>query len=132
MAYAVGSLNPTICSKLEEAESLLVDRSETDKGLLSQILNEHGLLTEDELSSTKASLHILFDHIRSHCSDKSFTEVCQYLRARGCNLIAYIMGHGKGNKYNVSVNKKSLRLHILFFTVLQTINFSLKVRFILM
>ena len=51
MAYAVGSLNPTMCSKLEEAESLLVDRSETDKGLLSQSMIEHGLLTEDEWRS---------------------------------------------------------------------------------
>ena len=51
MAYALGSLNPTICSKLEEAESLLVDRSETDKGLLGQVLIEHGLLTEDEWRS---------------------------------------------------------------------------------
>ena len=48
MAYALGSLDPSICSKLEEAESLLLDRSETDKGLLSQVLIEHGLLTEDE------------------------------------------------------------------------------------
>ena len=48
MAYALGSLDPSICGKLEEAESLLVDRSETDKGLLSQVLIEHGLLTEDE------------------------------------------------------------------------------------
>ena len=48
MAYALGSLNPTICSKLEEAESLLVDISETDIGLISQVLINHRLLTEDE------------------------------------------------------------------------------------
>ena len=51
MAYALGSLNPTICSKLEEAESLLVDRPETDKDLLGQVLIEHGHLTEDEWRS---------------------------------------------------------------------------------
>ena len=48
MAYALGSLDPSACIKLEEAEYLLVDKSETDKGLLSQILIEHGLLTEDK------------------------------------------------------------------------------------
>ena len=48
MAHALGSLNPSTCSKLEEAESLLVDRSETDKDLLSHVLIKHGLLTEDQ------------------------------------------------------------------------------------
>ena len=48
MAYALGSLNKLTCSKLEEAESLLVNISETDKSVLSQVLIEHGLLTADE------------------------------------------------------------------------------------
>ena len=48
MAHAMGSLDPSTLSKLEEAESLLVDRSENDKGLLIQVVIEHGLLTEDQ------------------------------------------------------------------------------------
>ena len=59
MAYALGSLDPSACSNLEEAESLLLDRSETDKGLLSQVLIEHGLLTEDEW---KNKVSILSNH----------------------------------------------------------------------
>ena len=48
MAYALGSLDPSACIKLEEAESLLVDKSETYIYLLSQVLIKHGHLTEDE------------------------------------------------------------------------------------
>ena len=51
MAYALGSLNPSTCSKLEEAESLLVGRSETYKGILSQSMIKHGLLTAEEWRS---------------------------------------------------------------------------------
>ena len=48
MGNVLGSLYPSTCSRLEEAESLLGDRSKTDKDQLSQVLMEHGLLTEDE------------------------------------------------------------------------------------
>ena len=57
MAYALGSLNPSTCSKQEEAETLLLDRSETDKSLLCQVLIEQGLLTEDEWKNV---VNILF------------------------------------------------------------------------
>ena len=46
MAYALGSLGLSTCAMLEEAESLLVDRSDLD--MLSQVLIEHGLFTEKE------------------------------------------------------------------------------------
>ena len=67
MGNALGNLNPSTCSKLEEAESLLVDRSETDKGLLSQVLKEHGLLTEDEWTnmvniSSSDCYFLMFDY----------------------------------------------------------------------
>ena len=48
MAYALGSLNPSICARLEEAESLLADR--TDTHVLSQVLLEEGLITQDNLN----------------------------------------------------------------------------------
>ena len=46
MAYALGSLNPSICARLEEAESLLEHRA--DPHVLSQVLIEHELLREDD------------------------------------------------------------------------------------
>ena len=46
MAYALGSLDPSICRHLREVESLLVQI--VDTGILSQVLIEHRLLTEDD------------------------------------------------------------------------------------
>ena len=46
MAYALGSLDPSVCTHLEEAEPLLEQIA--DLKILSQILIEHELLTEDD------------------------------------------------------------------------------------
>ena len=47
MAPALGSLDPSICARLEEAESLLVDQE--DPHILRQVLLEEGLITQDDL-----------------------------------------------------------------------------------
>ena len=44
MAHALGSLDPSICDHLEEAEDLLLDRTVSD--ILSDVLIKHGLLKE--------------------------------------------------------------------------------------
>ena len=46
MAHALGSLDPSTCTHLEEAESLLVDSA--DPQVLSQVLIECGLLIEED------------------------------------------------------------------------------------
>ena len=53
MAYALGSLNPSICARLEEAESLLVHRA--DPHVLSQVLIEHELLKDDWIDQNMVS-----------------------------------------------------------------------------
>ena len=49
MASALGSLDPSICTKLKEALSLLGGRENAD--ILSQVLVEHKILTEAELTA---------------------------------------------------------------------------------
>ena len=46
MAYPLGSLNPSICARLEQADTLLIHRADTH--VLSQVLIEHELLKEDD------------------------------------------------------------------------------------
>ena len=46
MAHALGSLDPSTCTHLEEAESLLVEMADTR--VLSQVLIECGLLIEED------------------------------------------------------------------------------------
>ena len=57
------------------------------------------------ISPGQGILHLLFDHIQSHCSYEAFTEVCQDLRTRGSHLMAYIMEKGKGNNKDITVLK---------------------------
>ena len=84
------------------------------------------------ISPGQEVLHLLFDHIRSHCSDEAFTEICRDLRTRGCNLVAQVMEKGKGNNYNVSINQnKVFKITYFIFSVLQRINFSPKVSSVL-
>ena len=48
MAYAVDSLDPSICAKLEEAESLLVGQA--DPHTLGQVMLEELMITQDDLN----------------------------------------------------------------------------------
>ena len=48
MAYAVDRLDPSICAKLEEAESLLVEKA--DPHVLGQVMLEELIITQDDLS----------------------------------------------------------------------------------
>ena len=46
MAYALGSLDPSICARLEECKTLLSEKG--DPEILSQVLIEMGMLTKNE------------------------------------------------------------------------------------
>ena len=65
MAYSLGSLDPSICDHLEEAESLLVQIADPD--ILSQVLIKHGLLTEKYWKDMNiVSFVLIFLVITSH------------------------------------------------------------------
>ena len=55
MAYALGSLDPVICARLEECKALLSEKGDPDT--LSQVLIEMGLL-EKETWINKVSLYV--------------------------------------------------------------------------
>ena len=46
MAYALGSLDPAICARLDESKALLIEKG--DPNAISQVLIEVGLLAAKE------------------------------------------------------------------------------------
>ena len=64
MAYALGSLNPAICARLEECKAHLIDKA--DPEILSQILLEMGML------GPKALKNMVFDFYLKYLCDFYF------------------------------------------------------------
>ena len=56
-AVASGSLDPSICARLEEAEPLLMDRA--DPKVLGQVLVDLNLLPKEDVNKTLVSIIFL-------------------------------------------------------------------------
>ena len=72
MAHALGSLDPSICARLEECKSLLSEKGDPDK--LSQVLIEMGLLAETKWSNKVhiftyklSSFNIYYGMVLTYC-----------------------------------------------------------------